>query len=346
MAATELFVPGRLCLFGEHSDWAGSYRSADPSLPPGRCLVAGTDQGIWATARPAEDVFAVRQLGPDGVRGSLQAYPAGPAALRRVAAGAGFDAYAAGTAAVVLKRFPGLGLHLDVYRRNLPLGKGLSSSAAVCVLTVRAYSRVHGLALSVEEEMDLAYRGELLTGSECGRMDQVCAVGRAVTDLRFDGDSMSMETVAPGAWVHLLIVDLRAGKDTRRILAALNSAFAAGDAGVRKALGQMNLSITGRAREALESGNIQRLGRLMVEAQDSFDRHLAPVCPSQLAAPALHAVLHHPAVREHAWGGKGVGSGGDGTAQLLCRGSSHRQALSRKLARDRDVRCLPLSLSM
>ena len=21
----ELFVPGRLCLFGEHSDWAGSY---------------------------------------------------------------------------------------------------------------------------------------------------------------------------------------------------------------------------------------------------------------------------------------------------------------------------------
>ncbi len=23
--SVELFVPGRLCLFGEHSDWAGSY---------------------------------------------------------------------------------------------------------------------------------------------------------------------------------------------------------------------------------------------------------------------------------------------------------------------------------
>ena len=27
MQKIELFVPGRLCLFGEHSDWAGKYRS-------------------------------------------------------------------------------------------------------------------------------------------------------------------------------------------------------------------------------------------------------------------------------------------------------------------------------
>ena len=25
--ANEIFVPGRLCLFGEHSDWAGKYRT-------------------------------------------------------------------------------------------------------------------------------------------------------------------------------------------------------------------------------------------------------------------------------------------------------------------------------
>jgi galactokinase len=25
-AAFELFVPGRLCIFGEHSDWAGAMR--------------------------------------------------------------------------------------------------------------------------------------------------------------------------------------------------------------------------------------------------------------------------------------------------------------------------------
>ncbi|MFO7949193.1 MAG: hypothetical protein R6U36_02360 [Candidatus Fermentibacteraceae bacterium] len=345
MGDVELFVPGRLCLFGEHSDWAGSYRSSDPYLPVGRCLVAGTDQGLWGRARPADGVFEIGQVGPDGAHSPLHSHPADPAALRRVAAEADFNAYAAGTAAVVLERFPGIGLSLDVFRRDLPLRKGLSSSAAVCVLTARAFSRVHGLGLSVEEEMDLAYRGELLTGSECGRMDQVCAVGRAVTDLRFDGESMSLEEVDPGSPVHLLVVDLGVGKDTRRILADLNGAFAAGDREVRDALGPLNLSITARARQALEAGDMETLGGLMRRAQMEFDRRLAPVCPSQLAAPRLHAVLRHPAVQRHAWGGKGVGSGGDGTAQLLCRGPSHREALARQLAPHLGVRCLPLTLS-
>jgi hypothetical protein len=31
----ELFVPGRVCLFGEHSDWAGSFRRFNSALSPG-----------------------------------------------------------------------------------------------------------------------------------------------------------------------------------------------------------------------------------------------------------------------------------------------------------------------
>ena len=48
MGADEIFVPGRLCLFGEHSDWAGGWRLRDPRIQPGRCLAAGTDQGLRA----------------------------------------------------------------------------------------------------------------------------------------------------------------------------------------------------------------------------------------------------------------------------------------------------------
>lgn len=345
MGAAELFVPGRLCLFGEHSDWAGSYRSGDRGLPPGRCLVAGTDQGLWGRAEPADGVFEIRQVGPDGLPGRLHSHPADPTHLRRVAAEADFDAYSAGTAAMLLERHPGLGLRLDVFRRTLPLRKGLSSSAAVCVLTARAFDRAHGLGLSVEDEMELAYRGELLTGSECGRMDQVCAVGRAVTELRFDGEGMQMEELVPGASLHLLVVDLGAGKDTRRILADLNGAYAAGDPGVRRALGPLNLSITGRAGKALQSGDVRALGGLMTEAQEVFDRLLAPVCPSQLAAPRLHRVLRHAAAARLAWGGKGVGSGGDGTAQIICRGPGERTELAERLDADLGVRCLELTLS-
>ena len=31
----EVFVPGRLCIIGEHSDWAGEYRDINPSISCG-----------------------------------------------------------------------------------------------------------------------------------------------------------------------------------------------------------------------------------------------------------------------------------------------------------------------
>lgn len=35
----ELFVPGRICLLGEHSDWAGGHRAANNDLVEGYCMV-------------------------------------------------------------------------------------------------------------------------------------------------------------------------------------------------------------------------------------------------------------------------------------------------------------------
>ena len=35
----KLFVPGRLCLFGEHSDWAGHYRTMNADIKPGAAIV-------------------------------------------------------------------------------------------------------------------------------------------------------------------------------------------------------------------------------------------------------------------------------------------------------------------
>ena len=49
----ELFVPGRICLFGEHSDWAGGFRRFNEKLEPGMTIVCGTNQGIYARVRRA-----------------------------------------------------------------------------------------------------------------------------------------------------------------------------------------------------------------------------------------------------------------------------------------------------
>jgi galactokinase len=341
----DLFVPGRLCLFGEHSDWAGATRTRDPGVEPGLCLVTGTDQGIHSVAQATSDGgLSVRQLLPDGSSGSWHTYRADPVSLARGAAKRGFDAYIAGTASVVLERYGAGGLRLDVRRRTLPLKRGLSSSAAVCVTTARAFGQVYGLGLSVDDEMELAYRGELLTGSTCGRMDQVCAFGGGPVLLTFDGEEMGIEPIHPAGDICILIVDLNSSKDTRRILTELNAAFAAGDSRLRDALGPTNRRITGQARDALESGDAETLGRLMTEAQAVFDREVTPSSPAELRAPLLHAVLGHSAAAELAWGGKGVGSQGDGTAQFVCRGPGERSALASRLRKERDLVCLDLTI--
>lgn len=346
-ARVRLFVPGRLCLFGEHTDWAATYRATHPALSPGRCLVTGTDQGLTAEVERLDGAFEIATVLPDGATRAPERFRVDPAALAAAAASRGFFSYAAGVAAEMLGRVGVGGLRVRVVHDDLPVGKGLSSSAAICVLVTRAFNQAYDLGLSTREEIDLAYAGERRAGSACGRMDQVCAFGQRPVALTFDGDDMTVEPVEVGRELHLLIVDLARAKDTRRILADLNACFpdAPGRlaAGVREALGPRNLAVHAAACTALRDGDAAGLGALMCEAQDVFDRLVAPACP-ELAAPRLHEVLAHPAVATFAWGGKGVGSQGDGCAQLVARGPGERDALAGRLTKELRVTCLPLTL--
>lgn len=65
------------------------------------------------------------------------------------------------------------GLVVENYRTTLPLKKGLSSSAAFCVMVARGFNRVYDLKMTTRGEMEYAYQGEIMTPSRCGRMDQV-----------------------------------------------------------------------------------------------------------------------------------------------------------------------------
>jgi galactokinase len=197
--------------------------------------------------------------------------------------------------------------------------------------------------------MELAYRGERAAGSQCGRMDQGCAYGKQLVLLEFDGDAMRIEVLPSAGTLHLLIVDLLHQKDTRRILAELHTQFGARDRGptqrLRDALGRNNLALIAAARQALATADARQLGALMRDAQMRFDRDVAPACPSELRAPRLHALLADPQVQALTWGGKGVGSQGDGAAQLVCRGSDERTALIEHLSAGRTLHCLPLTIA-
>lgn len=55
MQKYKLFVPGRLCLFGEYSDWAEIYPSMNSALVAGEATITGTVQGIYATVEKSEN---------------------------------------------------------------------------------------------------------------------------------------------------------------------------------------------------------------------------------------------------------------------------------------------------
>ena len=145
-------APGRVNLIGEHLDYNGG-----PVLPVAidrRTAVAVSRAAEWEMVSGLDGVVHRRDPGAPldqswtdyaaGVVRVLRAEDAAPSAARVAVAG------------------------------NLPVGAGLSSSAALTVSTALALSALAGRALSARELAETAYRAEHdEVGMRCGRMDQV-----------------------------------------------------------------------------------------------------------------------------------------------------------------------------
>ena len=343
----DLFVPGRVCLFGEHSDWAGGHRRTNSKLTPGAVIISGTNQGMYARCRKERGELVVRSTLPDGNQMEECRIPMELSRLQQEAGGGGFFSYAAGVAAYMLDFYGVGGIEIDNYKTTLPVRKGLSSSAAFCVLVARAFNQVYQLGLTTRAEMEAAYQGEIATPSRCGRMDQGCAYGQIPVMMTFDADRLGVVPLRPGGDFYLLVGDLCGKKDTVRILSDLNASFPFAknerDEAVQRTLGMENQRILNAAKCAIESGNAAVLGTLMTEAQQIFDESLMPVC-EELKSPKLHTVLNDPQLTAWVYGGKGVGSQGDGCVQFICRGIQEREALTGYLGKTYGMPCFALDI--
>ena len=230
--------------------------------------------------------------------------------LGAVARTGGFWSYVAGVAyRVVLHHTITGGLEIINHTTTLPLSKGLSSSAAVCVLVARAFNRLYNLHLSIRGEMEFAYLGEITTPSKCGRMDQACAYGSIPISMEFDRDILTVDPVRLAAPLHLVLVDLKAEKCTTTILTKLQGHYPnpQGEVGrkLHALLGVLNMGVTAKALEAMAAGDVESLGRLMCEAQGLFDGAAGEACPEQLTAPVLHDVMRHGPLQVGALGALG-----------------------------------------
>ena len=327
----KLFVPGRLCLFGEHTDWAGHYRTMNADIKPGAAIVTGIEQGIYAevekssifemysTAGEIDDVWQDFSCRMD------------EGELKRIAKSGSFFCYCAGVASYMLEWYKVGGVRIRITSMTLPMKSGLSSSAAICVLVARAFNLLYNLNLNTLGEMNIAYLGELRTSSRCGRLDQACAFGVKPNLMTFDGDEIEVRSLNVKKHLYWVFADLCAEKDTIRILSDLNKAYPfpsnEAEKAEHEALGSRNLEIVNRAVNYMAEGKAEELGRLMTEAEALFDAQVAPMSVA-LWSPKLHAVLNDPVITPMVWGGKGVGSHGDGSVQFLARSEEDQLRLA------------------
>lgn len=191
-------APGRVNLIGEYTDFNDGF-----VMP-----LALPHTAVAAVARRTDGVLRVHSAGMDQGVVELSADSLVPRA------GTGWAAYPAGVLWALREAghpVTGADLHLD---STVPTGAGLSSSAAVEVVTALALNDVHGLGLPREELARLAQRAEnAFVGVPCGIMDQMasacCTEGHALyLDTRdLDRRQVPFDLAAQG--LRLLVVDTR-----------------------------------------------------------------------------------------------------------------------------------------
>jgi galactokinase len=194
-------APGRVNLIGEHTDYNQGF-----------VLPFAIEQACTATVT----LSAQRNLTRVRSRQAQTHYELTGEDLRPGARGAqGWCAYAAGAAWVLSLRgydVPGLEIEVD---STVPIGAGLSSSAAIVCSVTTAVDDLLGLRLSAEDLLAVTRSVENdFVGAPTGGMDQLAALQCTADHALFcDMRSLEVEQVPldlPAAGLTVLVIDTRA----------------------------------------------------------------------------------------------------------------------------------------
>ncbi len=281
-------APGRVNLLGEHTDYNGG-----PVLP----FAIGRRTAVAAAPAAGWEVVSSR----DGA--VLRLDPAHPPA--------GWGAYVAGVIRVLQRRRQapaGARLAVD---SSVPVGAGLSSSAALCVSLSRALTGLAGRRVSPAVLADIAWEAEHdEVGVACGRMDQtISALAKPGYALHFETASGELQHVPLPGKVWILDTGLRhtltGGHLNERRQECTEARRLAGEQGhgvrhlaeippgelpalVRALPPPLNQRLrhvvtetarTRQASEALAAKDLVRLGKLLVEGHASLRDDYQSSCP-------------------------------------------------------------------
>jgi galactokinase len=287
-------APGRVNLIGEHTDYNDGF--VLPIAIDRVCVAVGAP-----AADPARTRLVAAELGEAAELDLGQVIEVGEGP-RRIARGSWLS-YIAGVAAQ-FQRLPGVrGLpNLDIaLASSVPIGGGLSSSAAVEVAMATLLEQVVGVSLDDVDKARLCQRAEHeFAGVPCGIMDQLVSVmGRRDHALLIDCRSQEVMAIPmpPPERVSVVVINsnvrhaLAGGEYAARRTACESAARALGMVTLRDAdmgmverararLGDVQFRrarhvITENARtleaaRALRAGDLESMGRLMRASHESL----------------------------------------------------------------------------
>lgn len=314
MKTIKLFVPGRVSLLGGLSDLVSPYLGQNKNLIPGTAISVCINKGIYATVSKSE--FLEFEMENRKLKINMNENE-----LEEQIKHNTFYSYICGVVLCMKKKYKINGIKIKITKMDLPMKKGLASSAAICVLTVKAFNQLYNLKLTKEQEKELAYQGEHLAGSECGRLDQLSVSEEKMQKITFFENHAEAEEIKIKEKLNMVIADLKAFKDTKKILTDLSGCFPfphnKEEEIVHEILGLKNKELVEEAKRCIENGDKPQLGQVLSEAQKLLDR--ASIVCDELEAKVLHKVLEDEIIKKYSYGGKGIGSGGDGSVQILAK---------------------------
>ena len=321
-------APGRVNLIGEHTDYNDGYvlpLAIDPAIWIG--LRARSDRTVraWSVDFHEPVEFDVDELSPN----AGQAH--------------GWGEYVKGVAWALREAGHTLNGWEGAIAGEVPIGAGLSSSAAIEVAAARAFADVSALPWDPTVMAQIAQRAEnQWVGLQCGIMDQLAsAAGRRGHAILIDCRTLALQPIAIPDGLRVVVLDTTTRRDltssayNERRRECETAARAYGAASLRDVRpGQLAARPPGisdvafrRARHvvtenarvlqmtsALPEGDLRRVAALMDEShqslRDDFD----------VSSPALDAIVA-AAQRAGSVGARMTGAGFGGCAVALVTSS-------------------------
>jgi len=333
-------APGRVNLIGEHTDYNGGF-----CLP----TVLPLHTQVWLSPRPDHTV----RLASDAENGDVFHYTVGEEKPSRA-----WTDYVAGVTWALKReghRCPGFDMLIT---SDVPVGKGLSSSAALEVSALRGLRALASLPISDLDVALIAHTAETqFVGAPVGLMDQmVCSLGKDGVAFFLDAGSRTFKDVPMPSSTSLRVIDSgiahqHASGDYRtRRRECEDAARALGVSRLRDLtpadLPRINAlpePLNRRARhvvtenvrvldavDALNAGDLQKLGALLKASHTSLRDDF------QVSLPEIDWLVDTANSDPAVLGARLTGGGFGGAILMLCKPGAPAETAQRVVTRYRE----------